>query len=282
MGIINGILRGVSGFFDSMFGFDQITQNRENILANQQMNERNIKNQQLINAQNLDYARENRDYYNEINTANRMQQAGYNPNLMNMSASSVQPAFKAQSLPQENFVPLQTAGAVKASILQMMNEVKDSYYSYKIKQEEYLDMRDKRLRENDKWGMEHLLFLDSSDKRAVSSELWQYLYEKMHYPHYDGRGGVTFEYDKETGRPLLSENGLEIAGRFVADYLAQLDKQQAANDNMVQRTENLYQYHKNLEAAEERIRQQIAAGKISESEGYQILKVILDIIKTLK
>lgn len=282
MGIINGILRGVSGFFDSMFGFDQITQNRENILANQQMNERNIKNQQLINAQNLEYARENRDYYNEINTANRMQQAGYNPNLMNMSASAAQPAFKAQSLPQENFVPMQSAGAVKASIMQMMNEVRDSYYSYKIKQEEYLSMRDKRIRDNDKQDIAHMLYLEGSDKRAVSNELWSYLYDYMHHPHYDGRGGVTYEFDSQTGRPLLSNEGLEIAARFVSDYLAQLDKQTASNDNTVQRTENLYQYHSNLEATEERIRQQIAAGKISESEGYQILKVILDIIKTLK
>lgn len=278
MGIINGILRGVSGFFDSMFGFDQITQNRENILANQQMNERNIKNQQLINAQNLDYARENRDYYNEINTANRMQQAGYNPNLMNMSASAAQPAFKAQALPQENFMPLQSAGAVKAAILDMMNQVKDSYYSYKIKEEQYLDMKSNRETKEAEESRKRISWFLEGDKREISSELYRYLNARMHV-YYPDTGQYALD---EQGYAKLSPEGQEIVNHFVSNFLANLDKTQAQNDNLVQRTENLEQYRQNLIATEERVQQQIKAGKLSESEGYQILQAILEIIKVIK
>lgn len=280
MGIFQKIIDGFGNVAGGLLGWNEQEEAEKNRRLQQQIQFDNYIRAKEMNSQNLAYARENRDYYNEVNTANRMIAAGYNPNLINMSPSSAQPAFRAQSLPDQQAFTSNDAQIRRAALTQLWNEIKDSYYSFKIKKEEYLSKKEDRERKNDAEGRAMSLFLQGQSERDVENLLWHSLYDSMHET-YHKNGGIAYRVD-EFGNPIISKQGREIIDEFISNYRAVLGKQLIQNANTEQRTSNLIQYRNNLEATEDRVRQQVAAGRISESEGYQILKVILEIIKSLK
>lgn len=228
-----------------------------------------IESAKELNAQNLSYARENRDYYNEVNTAERLRAAGYNPNLVHMSASSAQPAFQSGVIPANQKPSRSDAQIASAMRDQLVNTIKSTYYDALIKKEQYLGMKDDRERKNSEEYRKQTLWESETDKRNIITAMWN---------NFDR---VVFSRG-DNGLITLSPRGRSIAESFISNFQASLDKVDIANDNVSQRTVNLQQYLKNLQETEKVLQQKVAQGKLSESEAYQVLQVILQIIKTVK